>query len=76
MLDPQRSCKWAKSPMGHMIQFKDRVWFAPREVFEIDGQTKSAHQIEGVVFEPCGDVDGFVLVALKLLDKLVDFLVD
>ena len=62
--------------MGHVVQCKDRMWLAPREVVEIDGQTKLSHQVEGVVFKPGRDVDGFGLPVLELLDKLVHFRVD
>ena len=37
VLDPRRSSKWAESPMGYMVQCKNWMWFAPREVVEING---------------------------------------
>ncbi len=75
MLDPRRSRKRAKSSMGHMVQSKNRVRFAPREIVEINGETKPAHQVEGVVFEPRGNVDGSIVATLELLHKLVRFFV-
>lgn len=76
VLDPRCSRKWPKSPMCYMVQCKNRVWFAPRQVVEIYGETEFAHQVEGVVFKPVRYVDSIPPMALKLLDKFLGFVVN
>lgn len=52
MFDPGRCRKGSKLPMSNVIKREDWM-LAIREIVEVDRQTKSAHQIEGVVFQLC-----------------------